>query len=85
MTQTASFIAANKFAFFTALLLDTFHILDYLTVIRFCLRNSEAAVGICGIAAKSEICGMDIHADVDYTCPDDSSLYVVGLVLLSLR
>ena len=55
------------------------------TVIRFCLRNSEAAVGICGIAAKSEICGMDIHADVDYTCPDDSSLYVVGLVLLSLR
>ena len=34
------------------------------------------------VLCVSEICNMDIHADVDYTSHDDPSLYVVGTVLL---
>ena len=46
------------------------------------IYDSKCVVRIYGIATKCVICGVDIHPDIDYTCHDDSSLYVVSLVTL---
>ncbi len=46
------------------------------------IYDSKCVVRIYGIATKCVICGVDIHPDIDYTCHDDSSLYVASLVTL---
>ena len=42
-----------------------------------CLNSGKDFVLFYGVTAKSEICGMDIHPNIGYTCHADSSLYVV--------
>lgn len=52
-------------------------ILEYLRIFRLDLNGGVHFVILKGITAKCEICGMDIHPNIGYTCHGDSSLYVV--------
>ena len=56
---------------------ETLHVLEYLRIFRFDLNGGVHFVILKGITAKREICGMDIHPNIGYTCHGDSSLYVV--------
>ena len=64
---------------------ETLHVLEYLRIFRFDLNGGVHFVILKGITAKCEICGMDIHPDIGYTCHGDSSLYVVIPVTFALH
>ena len=77
VSQAASLVTAYKTSILTSLFLDPVNGLEYLRIFRLDLNGGVHFVILKGITAKCEICRMDIHPNIGYTCHGDSSLYVV--------